>query len=193
MEKITFNHYRQELSQTFVQAYTYLDNFLGVYNALQAEDCLTREARRFSILCLVAFKEAAVLRCARFFDTSPSAVSLNQFLAAVDRTAGTFKMASAKEIRDQISADRRELAVSKEEIDRVLVWRNERIAHQFTKNLADPEQVYQDFPLAIGEFRALLLAAREIINKYSQLYDGNDNPAFVPTNETLKSYEALFH
>lgn len=113
-----FLAYRHELAQTFIHAYIYLDLFIGTYNLLSSGELPDRNRKLFANIAVGAFKESAVLRCARFFDPIRNAISLNGFLDVINCIAGCFKGASAQEIRDYIKEDREKIASRSDDFKR---------------------------------------------------------------------------
>lgn len=188
MSSNNFEAFRSELAITYIQAYIYLEWFIRLYNWLGNHKTIRNSQRPCYQLCLISFKETAIIKCAKLFDNRTDVASLKMYLNYADKNAVEFQNAAQHYIKEIVNNDRIKLETYKNKIERMQMWRHKRVAHQELEYIDEPENIYKYFPLEIGEFRSLLILSKEIINRYSELYDQKSNVAFIPTEQTLDAF-----
>lgn len=147
-----------------------------------------QQSKTFWSLTLNSYKDARLSRLCRVFDQESSSLNLVNLLetikdnlhlfkeehfrqrlqenAFVDSLAKMHRVPEAKQIDDDIeySSCRNPL------VKKLMIWRNNIVAHRGAKAALGKKRVLEDNPLSQEEIEELLDKSFEIFNRYSSLY-----------------------
>ncbi|MFC1846869.1 hypothetical protein ACFLYS_02275 [Chloroflexota bacterium] len=146
------------------------------------------QSNTFWSLISKAFLIATLSYMCRAYDQHSKSLSLINLLETVRVNLSIFKIVNFRErLRDSpfvesFSSEAREpnievldrdISLVKENdplVNKLIIWRNNIIAHKTAPNIVDEVDVTLNYPLSLDETRKLLTRATSILNKYSSLF-----------------------
>ncbi|MEM7792620.1 MAG: hypothetical protein AAF546_14540 [Verrucomicrobiota bacterium] len=193
------------LAREIVDAKVYHQLFSNLVDAIPDYEREFRESNTFWSLTLDSLKEARLTRLCRVFDQESSSLNLVNLLetikgnlhlfeeehfrrrlkdnAFVESLAETHRVPEAGQIDDDIeySSCRNPL------VKKLMIWRNNIVAHRGAKVSLGKKQVLEDNPLSYDEIKELLDQSFNIFNRYSSLYRASTWSSQVIGHDDYKS------
>jgi hypothetical protein len=124
-------------------------------------------APSFFLFAAEAHLNSVFLIANRLVDRRRDSLSIERFLEATERAAGTFAGVPAEEVRKAIAEDRSTLGGLEETIEKIRLHRNEQFVHLSRKLLEPPFGVVPaDEALMYEDVMTALEIVGEILNRY---------------------------
>ncbi len=182
------NHLLEALVLEIVDAISYHRLFCNLVDSISTHRREFNQSNTFWSLTLDALREARLTRLCRVYDQKSNSLNLVNLLdtikgnlhlfkehyfrdrlqdnAFVDSLAQTKRLPSIAQLDEDIefSSSRNPL------VKKLMIWRNNIVAHKGTKVALGKDQILADNPLPQPEMEQLLDRSLEIFNRYSSLY-----------------------
>jgi hypothetical protein len=136
-----------------------------------AHPAIVRISPVFFGLTVGAHADSTVLHAARIFDRRPGSVSIHALLEFGLKHAGTFKQASASEVRRVITESKRAVAELQPIVDAIRTRRNETLAHMDPRAFIDWDRHVTEGKVSYRQIEGLFSKIEGILNQLSELYD----------------------
>jgi hypothetical protein len=133
---------------------------------------IVRTAPVFFDLSVGAHAGSAVLQAAKILDRTPGSASIHALLEFALKHAGTFKKASAAEVRRIVSESKRTVAEFQPVVDAIRTRRNETLAHTDPRAFIDSGGHIADGRVSYRQLETLFAKIESMLNEISELYDG---------------------
>lgn len=175
-EKNKFNEYRNDLTIICSRGYTQLNLWkkFAIY-FIKNKDVFMLSPTIF------AFTRDALLECAvsdliKLFDTHGDSLSIYKYLNFCDQNkTKLFSTDKQVKIVQAVNEDKLKLKNKENDLNNLKAWRDKRLYHLDKKYAGDLNKVFRDFNLTIGQIEDLFLLTKDILNRYSNFYDGSSS------------------
>lgn len=176
------------LSSDVVDAHIHWRLYCDLHDAIQAQSIVWSQSRTFWHLTLSAHAETAVMHLCRVFDQEQSALHLLSWLKIIQanlqifeaekfkiRLAGNaFVDSLAQDIRRPdtatLDADIAGCSDSDVLVKKLMVHRNNVVAHQSAKLAVSSKELPIELALTVEDLEALLSRAHTVLNRYCHLF-----------------------
>ncbi len=146
------------------------------------------QSRTYWYLTLTAIQDARMIHLCRFYDQESKSLSLYNLLETIKHFRNYFEKESFKlRLRDnpsveelsrvhrlpnidQLDKDLEFSSTKNQLVKRLMIWRNNIIAHKGAKNVLNKNEIIKKNPLSASEIQILLDTGFSILNRYSYLY-----------------------
>jgi hypothetical protein len=138
--------------------------------AAQAETA--RVAPTFFDLTLEAHLQAAQMYVAKLYDKQADAVTVKTLLDRTERLAATFPSAKPERVREIVQIALSTIAELEPKLDAVQIRRNEYLAHLDPGTIRNIDSMNRRAALTIADLDFILVETTNILNLFSQAFDG---------------------
>ena len=146
------------------------------------------ESRAFWSLTLQATLDAALSRLCRAYDQHSESLNLRNLLDTIDANLDIFNTDNFRErLQDSpfveslaqteskpdthvLSRDMQSVSSNDPLVKKLVIWRNNIIAHRSASNVVNEKDITKDYPLTETEVSELVTRATSILNRYSSLF-----------------------
>ena len=139
-----------------------------------------------------AHADCAQLCAARIFDPASDA-SIARLLSAALAEAGTFKNATASDVRRRVQDAKLSIEKLKPIIGALQLRRNQTQAHTDARPIINPEQYEKAGRVSYREINRLFREVGEILNRFSLLDSGKSVPLDQVVEKYVQSYDAALN
>ena len=176
------------LAQEIVDAQIYHRLFCDLIDAIPDYERVFQQSNTFWRLTLDSLKEARLTRLCRVFDQHSSSLNLVNLLEAIEENRHLFEedhfrqrlkdnafvdsLAQSHHVpeKNQLKTDIEYASCRNPLVKKLMIWRNNIVAHRGAKVSLGKKQVLEDNPLSQEEIEELLDQSLKILNRYSRLY-----------------------
>ncbi|GAB4562184.1 MAG: hypothetical protein Tsb007_27980 [Rhizobacter sp.] len=183
-----FKRLLEALAEDIVYANIHWRLFQDLRDATTDQPLVWAQSRTFWYLTLRAHIDVTVLRLCRAYDQQKSSLHLLSWLQTIRENVGFFEKAEferrmsdnpfvaslAAEPRvpdlQQLDEDIQLCSVQDMTVKRLNLFRSNIVAHRNARTTVSGRDLSKEFPVSWEELEILLLRAREILNRYSNLF-----------------------
>ena len=176
------------LAREIVDAHVYHRLFCDLVDTIPEHEREFRQSNTFWSLTLDSLKEARLTRLCRVFDQESSSLNLVNLLETIQANLNLFEeehfrsrlqnnafvdsLAKSHRVpqEDQLAADIEYASCRTPVVKKLMVWRNNIVAHRGAKLSLGRKQVLEQNALSQQDIEDLLSQSLSIFNRYSSLY-----------------------
>jgi hypothetical protein len=137
---------------------------------------IVKTAPTFFALAVGALGDSTALHAARIFDRQSKGASIHRLLALALENAGTFKNATAMEVRKAVGEARRIVAELEPMLVPIRTRRNETLAHVSARAFVDSESYFKDGQISYRRLGDLFDRTGAVLNQFFYLQTGRTVP-----------------
>ena len=137
---------------------------------------IVKTAPTFFGLAVGAHADSTTLHIARIFDRRPQGTSIYTLLALALKKAGTFKNATAMEVRNAVDEAKRVVTELEPMLVPVRTRRNETLAHVSERAFVDSESYFRDGQISYRRLTEILDKTGAVLNQLFYLHSGTTVP-----------------
>ena len=182
------NQLLDALAYEIVDANIYHRLFCSLVDSISTNQKEFRQSNTFWGLTLDALREARLTRLCRIYDQESNGLNLVNLLDTIKANLNLFEeehfriRLQGNAFIDSLAQEHRVPPVAELNLDiefssirnplvkKLMIWRNNIVAHKGTKVSLGKDQILADNPLSEAEMEQLLDRSFEIFNRYSSLY-----------------------
>ncbi len=182
------NELLDALASEIVDANIYHRLYCDLIDAIKPNHKAFSQSDTFWYLTLTAIQDARMIHLCRFYDQESKSLNLYNFLETIKHFRNYFEKEGfeqrlrdnpfveelSKEDRlpniDQFNNDLEFSSTNNDLVKRLMIWRNNIIAHKGAKNVLNKNDILEKNPLSASELQVLLDTGFNILNRYSYLY-----------------------
>ena len=176
------------LAREIVDAQIYHRLFCDLINSISEYEYEFQQSNTFWHLTFDSLKDARLTRLCRVFDQESNSLNLVNLLETIKANLHLFEshhfserlrdnafvdsLAESNRMPDehQLDEDIKFASLANPVVKKLMVWRNNIVAHRGAKFSLGKKQVFKDSSISQPELEGLLNQSFEILNRYSNLY-----------------------
>jgi hypothetical protein len=177
----------------------------GLSKALDENNRAYIQSKTYWYLATEALKDSILVRLCRFYDQEKNSLCLYNLLETIKHHVSFFDKESFKQrLKDnpfveslaeldrspdlnQLDIDIKFSSNSNPIVKKLIVWRNNIIAHRASKNVLKNNKILEKHPLTTDEIKTLLDEGFSILNRYLYLYKVSSWSRQIVGHEDYKS------
>lgn len=168
-----FKNYRFDLMVICTNGRTYLQLYQKMFTVFAESKLLFQLSPTFFAYSRDGLLECSVSNLCKLYDIHKDSLSVRKYLNYVDQNkTKLFKEENQKAVTELIKMDNASLSNESKTLEILGTWRDKRLFHLDKKYAGDLYYVFRNYSLSLDQFNSLFTLAKDIINHYSQYYDG---------------------
>ena len=193
------------LALEIVDANIYHRLLVDLSNAIEENQRAYNHSKTYWYLTTEALKDSILLHLCRFFDQEKSSLCLYNLLYTIRHHVNFFDKESFKQrLKDnpfveslaeldrlpelkQLNIDIEFSSNSNPTVKKLIIWRNNIIAHKASKNVLKKNHILEKHPLSMDEIQSLLDEGFNILNRYLYLYKASSWSRQIIGHDDYKS------
>jgi len=199
-----FKRLLEALAEDIVYANIHWQLFQALRDATTEQSLVWAQSKTFWYLTLRAHLDVTILRLCRAYDQERSSLHLLSWLKTIQRNRTFFEKpeferrlsdnpfvaslsAEPRIPDDQVLAqDIQDCSMQDEPVKRLNLYRSNIVAHRNAKGTAVGKDLSEEFPVSWAELETLLARAKEILNRYSNLFSATVHSTSIVGRDDYK-------
>jgi hypothetical protein len=176
-DSIEFERLLNALADDIVIAHIHYQLYKDLRQELSDHPKVAAESKTFWQLTLNANIHTSTLTLCRAYDKEKNSLHLYSWLLTIRKNLHLFDLPQASQKPDKATLEKDiRLCSSDDPLVKTLKnLRDKVIAHRDANLAITQKNIYDDYPFTIGDFETLLARAKDILNRYSNLWIARTN------------------